>query len=601
VPINIDEYDPVTTSSSSHVDDVDDDSDDELGTDIAKEAMRAAKQAFDSQEWNEADSLLQETVTLIQDLPLKRRAICDIFDIQYMLAVCTYHMGEPAAAELALVNLIEQPPVSDQHRGAICEAGYFLSRTYISLGKLDLARSSCESSLKGRARLMGKEHESYYQSLALMARVFSLLDMSARARLYLALIPEAMRPGLVAATESMSPTLPSRPPPLEVGSTVTTHSTGGHLEQNDEFQPERSNVSSRQSDDVHEDTGFDGGPRMFRPRIESEPVLASNPIVGDARRASSAYSYRAQSAAAQTGTSFTTIEPGVTSSSGNQGGDGIYPCIPTPSRPNSTRMLSLSPRTRPMQDRNSLSGKEPAEQVTKMRLGSQATLSLTPRVDCWPLKILFDRKWLRSVSYQDPHEVVSALRRLREGGWDANQRDVSTDGSGPRTPLACAVSLPSGRRDLRSAIVSFLLQEGANVLEGTNQEGPIALHLAIRNDAADIVSLLLQTRPEEQLSAIWDCDDPLYAAVKRALAVTVQPLDIVRILLEAGADVCACHLEFKSRPFRANKIVTSTPLSYATEYSPPRQDLVKLLMQYQRVGDRRDSVRMSSLSNRNTL
>lgn len=175
-------------------------SDDDFNVDFFEAAMQAGGQAFDKQDWAEANSQLQDSLALLQHLSSRRRSASDIFPLHYKLAVCAYHTQEPGLAEKALRNIIEQLPDTDEQRRAVCEALHLLSQVYIRLGKLDLARKSCESALKGRQRLFGKAHDSYLMSLALMSRIYELLDMPARAKVPLSLIPESRRSEMLAAT-----------------------------------------------------------------------------------------------------------------------------------------------------------------------------------------------------------------------------------------------------------------------------------------------------------------------------------------------------------------------------------------------------------------
>jgi Ankyrin repeats (many copies) len=169
------------------------DSEDDLETDLAKAALGTGANAFEGQEWDEADSLLQEALRLLQQLPNKQRAFCDVFALQYKLAVCAYHIREPTVAEEALMSLVQQSASSDEQRGYICDAAHLLSHLYLRMGQVDRARSQCEKALQARRRLLGKQSDASLESTALMAHIYFLLNNGARAKSYLAMIPEARR------------------------------------------------------------------------------------------------------------------------------------------------------------------------------------------------------------------------------------------------------------------------------------------------------------------------------------------------------------------------------------------------------------------------
>lgn len=208
------QYTTVTSATSGQralregeaVDTVADDSDDDLDTDLAKAALDTGTKAFEAQGWEEAESLLQEALRILQQLPKQKRAFCDMFSLQYKLAVCAYHTQEPADAEEALLSLVQQSASSDEQRRYICDAVHLLSHLYIRIGQVDRARSECERALQARRRLLGKQSDASLESTALMAHIYNLLNNPARAKLYLAMIPEACRDAVQKTVEESLPT-----------------------------------------------------------------------------------------------------------------------------------------------------------------------------------------------------------------------------------------------------------------------------------------------------------------------------------------------------------------------------------------------------------
>ena len=188
-----DDADSLAVNSSSGQCAGKEDSDDELDTDLAKAALDTGTQAFEAQEWEEANVFLQEAIGGLQQLPKQQRMFCDIFDLHYKLAVCAYHTQKPADAEEALTSLVEQTASTKKQREYICNAAHLLSQLYLRMGHVDRARSECEKTLQARRRLLGKENDASFESTALMAYIYFLLNNRVRARSCLALITEARR------------------------------------------------------------------------------------------------------------------------------------------------------------------------------------------------------------------------------------------------------------------------------------------------------------------------------------------------------------------------------------------------------------------------
>ena len=183
------------------VDPVEDDFDDDLDADLAKAALDTGTKAFEAREWEEAESLLQEALRVLQQLPKQRRPFCDIFRLHYKLAVCSYYTQEPADAEEALVSLVQQSVSSDEQCEYIHDVAHLLSYLYIRMGQVDRARSECEKALHARRRLLGKHSDASLESMALLAHVYVLLNNRARAKSCLAMIPEARRDAVLNVVE----------------------------------------------------------------------------------------------------------------------------------------------------------------------------------------------------------------------------------------------------------------------------------------------------------------------------------------------------------------------------------------------------------------
>lgn len=197
-----------TTARTTAVDDVDEEvlnkeveDDDELDDDflleIAQAAFEQGKQSFEKKDWREAEILLKEALTDLKRLPSRRRADFDVFELEYKLTVCAYHTREPAVAKEALMNLVGQTPTSDGQKCRIYDAAHLLAQLHLRENELEPARMTCESTLRARSKIPGKTHDSYLESLALMAHIYTLLGNDPRARVFMGIIPTDRRTELL--------------------------------------------------------------------------------------------------------------------------------------------------------------------------------------------------------------------------------------------------------------------------------------------------------------------------------------------------------------------------------------------------------------------
>jgi tetratricopeptide (TPR) repeat protein len=192
----------VSAQQNSQVADASGDlSDDDFNVDLAEAALKTGVGAFEAQDWYEADSLLQDALRLLQELPEHQRAFCDMFTLHYRLAVCAYYTQEPADAEEALTSLVQLSANSGEQKACVYDATHLLSLLYIRTGKIDHAHSECEKALRGRRKLLKKESDASLESMALMAHIHGLLNNHHRAKTILYMIPEARREAILRTVE----------------------------------------------------------------------------------------------------------------------------------------------------------------------------------------------------------------------------------------------------------------------------------------------------------------------------------------------------------------------------------------------------------------
>lgn len=217
------------------------DSEDDLDTDLVKAALDTGTKAFEAQQWDDANSLLNEALRLLQQLPTRQRMFCDIFDLHYKLAICSYHTHDSTEAEEALTSLVQQSANSDVQRANIHDATHLLAQLYICIGQIDDARSECEKALQARRRLLGKQSEAALESLALMAHIYVLQSNRALAKSCLSMIPEKQRDTVVAKVEAslgpsvehldftslLTPPMPRTSPRFEYNITRTQERVAG--------------------------------------------------------------------------------------------------------------------------------------------------------------------------------------------------------------------------------------------------------------------------------------------------------------------------------------------------------------------------------------
>jgi hypothetical protein len=165
------------------------DSDDEQA-EFAKAAFEAGSCASDKQDWPSATGYLMISKKAFMGLPVNHRDTRTLFELQHKVAMCSYHLGSIDDAESELRGLLQLEPESDEQRIQQCNMNHMLAELYVLQNKLDAAKAVCKQTSQARSRLLGKQHTSRLESIALLSRICELLGEEVHAKVYSSMIPK---------------------------------------------------------------------------------------------------------------------------------------------------------------------------------------------------------------------------------------------------------------------------------------------------------------------------------------------------------------------------------------------------------------------------
>ena len=176
---------------------------DEFALELAIAAKENGEIAFERLDYAKAELMLKEALNLLQELPLRARRTDDLLSIHRKLAACAFHLHDAATAKSALLTVVEQSPQGNEEALAFCEAAHLLALVYASTDELGPARSTCNNAYRTRRRILGKDHEKCYKSLALLALICERQHEPTRSEIYLSTIPEEHRSRTVDGIEAL--------------------------------------------------------------------------------------------------------------------------------------------------------------------------------------------------------------------------------------------------------------------------------------------------------------------------------------------------------------------------------------------------------------
>jgi hypothetical protein len=476
------------------------DSDDEK-VEFAEAAMKAGSSAYYKQDWPSASKFYITSKKTVTELPVSRWRLGALLRLQYRIALCSYCCGFHNSAESELQEILQLEPDSDEQRIGLCDTHHLLALVYLHQNKLNAAKEVCKRTLNARSRLLGKQHASRLQSIALLSRICELLGETADSEVYLFMIPDDQKERFTASFRDIRPSIMDEVAPSQPTTTQAPSSTKERID-----HPVRVTVCGQ-------------------PLPKTDPLT---PIIGS-REAGSC----ARQPSNETGSRIDPSQKATIPNLSTQGRDlqGYGAAQPKPSSDSPLPGTTLRNRQTPRSSRTALNPVGEAE-ATAVRPN---VTSVTP----------FRRRRAAPLPANVASEVATVLPEPLEEAEQTPMRRKVTPVAPPRRRTRRATALPAKRAFEVGPFLSPPLRDYRPKLPDEMR----SMILAIRLDDANAVNDLLETGHERVLMSAKADDDnePLDIAIGRAIHNTRLPLDIVRSLLEHGAYLEGCDIRWQER------------------------------------------------------
>ena len=165
------------------------DSDNDVEVELIEKLLAKAKVRYAEGNYAEAAPLLRRVLQRLQRLPMKRRKLIKMQDLELKLAMSLFRLGKLKEAEELLFAVTNEHAVATEDAERILSASHFLAEFQLEKGDCDAAERYCQKAMIGRRRTLGKEHISYYESLELLSRICEGKGDSIEAGAYIDMIP----------------------------------------------------------------------------------------------------------------------------------------------------------------------------------------------------------------------------------------------------------------------------------------------------------------------------------------------------------------------------------------------------------------------------
>ena len=139
---------------------------------------------------NKAEKLLHQVSEFGQTLDLKIIKAGDLRDAELLLAKALLREESIDNSEKILISLTHQEAKGDHDAARIIDATHTLAQVYLLGLKFEAARDVCKKAMMARRKLLGKDHDDYYQSLNLMICICKADGDNTMAMAYADLLPD---------------------------------------------------------------------------------------------------------------------------------------------------------------------------------------------------------------------------------------------------------------------------------------------------------------------------------------------------------------------------------------------------------------------------
>lgn len=162
-----------------------DDDDDDVDVSLFKARLAVAQKSLKAKDYKAAGA--QFELCVANTAVMKKLPSHAIIDLKLDLASAYKGSGNNARQQAILQDLLQQDDVS---KVQTLHLQHLLAVAYLDGVELDLAHAYAEQAMKGRRKLFGRRHESYHESLSLLANICEAQSNFEDANVYRHLLPE---------------------------------------------------------------------------------------------------------------------------------------------------------------------------------------------------------------------------------------------------------------------------------------------------------------------------------------------------------------------------------------------------------------------------
>ena len=487
---------------------------DDFDKQVLEHTRSLGQEAYQHGDYGKAERHFSDATDLEEKLHINRSRESDVSDSKYELSMCALHTKPLDEAESVLLKYLESPIDSESDALKIYEVGHNLSQVYVRLGKLDLATTLSEQTLRGRHKLLGSDHQQCRESLGLLSRIYELQGNVERADVYTSMITEEQKDSVMELFRDLEVSEPHK-----------------HRSMHDLTKP-----------------SMPGGERV--PEVQRSQWLDSLQLtpIGPIQTALAEGDADEAMRLINSGIPDVTDPPKPTALHiavlfGNhevvkellQRGWGCSAWCEARLEVDTEKVQALHLAIAARHD-----------EVIRVLVEAGARFDQRSSLQNHPAVFLLRPTRLRPVE-KSPDEILSTLKTLHSLKFDLNSRLCGRR----HTLLHLAFSIPECQSELRREVITFLLDKKADVLR-KNRDGFRPIHSCLyMNGSRDDVSLLLGRKPRQQIKAIT-ChgNTALHIAVSfRDTNKTPASLVLMRVLLDAGSNVRMATF-FKMSPLK---------------------------------------------------
>ena len=169
---------------------VDSDEEEKLNYEVMQNMLARGQRSFEQAQFAKAEAILRLTLKRSLLLSSNYTSRLNLKSVSFQLARACFEQRKLQESEELLLRIVQEHARNDAHALLIMDASLTLSSICLMKHDLENAELYAKKTVIGRGRVLGKDHQSYYEAIEMLARIYNIQGNEHEADAWFDLLPK---------------------------------------------------------------------------------------------------------------------------------------------------------------------------------------------------------------------------------------------------------------------------------------------------------------------------------------------------------------------------------------------------------------------------